>query len=335
MRVAILGAGFMGGTHARAWQAIPGVEVAAIYAKSAARAQPLAQSLATTWTDNLANIVNDPSITVVDVCLPSPLHREASEAALASGKHVLLEKPIALTLDDADAIVERAAAAGTRFMVAHVLRFWPEYVELQRQVASGDYGSPRSVLATRRQAFPAWSDLFTRSDQTGGAVVDMMIHDFDTVSWVLGTPVAVTARGRRNARSGGFDQVQSLVDYQAGGSAVIDGGMEMPESYPFGSRFEVLCDAGALEYHYRAGGRSFEAGGGVNHLTLYPATGESIPAIVEPVDPFQAEVEYFAECVRSGAPPVRVTARDAILALKVALAARASLEQGGATVAIG
>lgn len=334
MRVAVLGAGFMGGTHARAWQGIAGAEIAAIYARSEDRARPLAESLATIWTDNLATVVDDPSITVVDVCLPSPLHREASVAALDAGKHVLLEKPISLTLADAEAIAEHAAAAGTGFMVAHVLRFWPEYVELQRQVASGAFGSPRSVLATRRQAFPIWSDLFTRADQTGGAVVDMMIHDFDAVSWVLGTPVAVTARGRRNPRSGGFDQVQVLVDYQDGGSAVIDGGMEMPESYPFGSRLEVLCDTGALEYHYRAGGRSFEAGGGINQLTLYPATGEPVPATVEPGDPFLAEVEYFAECVRTGAPPDRATVEDAILALQVALAARASLEQGGATVAV-
>lgn len=335
MRVAVLGAGFMGGTHARAWQAVPGAEIAAIYAKSPDRAQPLAKSMGTTWTDDLATIVDDPSITVVDVCLPSPLHREASEAALDAGKHVLLEKPIALTLADAESIVEHAAEAGTRFMVAHVLRFWPEYVELERQLASGAFGAPRSVLATRRQAFPTWSDLFTRSDQTGGAVIDMMIHDFDAVSWILGAPVAVTARGRRNARSGGFDQVQALVDFQNGGSAVIDGGMEMPESYPFGSRFEVLGEAGALEYHYRAGGRSFDAGGGLNQLTLYPATGSPVAAVVEPVDPFRAEVEYFAECVRTGAAPDRVTARDAIVALKLALAARASLEQGGATVAVG
>jgi len=332
MRVAVLGAGFMGSTHVQAWKGEADVEIAAIYAKSGDRAQPLAESVGTIWTDDLESILSDPSITIVDICLPSPLHREASEAALQAGKHVLLEKPIALTLEDAEALTAATAASDQMFMVAHVLRFWPEYVELQRQVTAGTYGAPRSVLATRRQAFPAWSDLFTRSDLTGGAVVDMMIHDFDAVNWVLGTPISVTARGRRNQRSGGFDQVQVLIDYQGGASAVVDGGMEMPDSYPFGSRFEVLCDSGALEYHFRAGGRSFEEGGATNALTLFPAIGDPVVATVEQTDPFAAEVAYFAECVRSGIGPDRVTTQDAVLALRVALAARSSIEQEGMTV---
>ncbi len=73
-------------------------------------------------------------------------------------------------------------------MIAHVFRFWPEYVELQRQVASGEHGQRPSGFASRRQPFPAWSALFSRSDLTGGAVVDMMIHDYDALNWVFGVP---------------------------------------------------------------------------------------------------------------------------------------------------
>ena len=188
LRVAVLGAGFMGSTHARAYHALPGVEVAGIYAHSGQRAAPLAEELGTAWTDDLARLLADPSLDAVDVCLPTPEHRAAAEAALDAGKHVLLEKPIALTAEDADALVERAATTDRVFMVAHVLRFWPEYVELQRRVATGEFGRPRSGLATRRQPFPAWSALFSRSDLTGGAVVDMMIHDYDALNWVFGTP---------------------------------------------------------------------------------------------------------------------------------------------------
>jgi predicted dehydrogenase len=167
---------------------------------------------------------------------------------------------------------------------------------------------------------------------TGGAVIDMMIHDYDAANWALGTPVAVTARGRRNERSGGFDQVQVLIDYEGGASALVDGGMELPDSYPFGSRFEVLGEAGALEYQFEAGGRSFEEGEGINRLTIYPASGAPEVVAVDQVDPFAAEIAYFADCIRAGAAPTRVTARDALLALQVALAARASVERDGATV---
>lgn len=332
MRVAVLGAGMMGSVHARAWQATPGVEIAAIYARTGERAHPLAEAVGTTWTNNLAAVLDDASIMAVDVCLPSPLHRQATEAALEAGKHVLLEKPIALTEADARAIVQRAEEAGRIFMVAHVLRFWPEYVELQRQLASGTFGAPRSLLATRRQTFPAWSTLFANVEMTGGAVVDMLIHDFDAANWALGMPRAVTARGRRGERSGGFDHVQVLIDYGDGVSALVDGGMEMPASYPFSSRLEVRGALGALEYHFQAGGRGFEEGAGINRLTLYPATGEPVIATVEQVDPFVAEIAYFADCIRTGQRPTRVTADDAVLALRVALAARDSIELGGATM---
>ena len=332
LRVAVLGAGFMGGTHARAYHALPDAEVAGIYAPSAQRAAPLAAELGTRWTDDLEHLLADPSIEAVDICLPTPEHRAATEAALAAGKHVLLEKPLALSEADADALVERAAATDRVVMVAHVLRFWPEYVELQRRAASGELGRPRSALATRRQPFPAWSALFGRADLTGGAVVDMMIHDYDALNWIFGAPRAVTARGHRNPRSGGWDQVQVLIDYDDGASALVDGGMTMPESYPFGSRLEILCERGALEYHFRAGGRSVEMGAGVNDLTLYPEAGAPLRLTPAQEDAYVAEVAYFVGCVAAGRPADRATPADARLALRVALAARASLERGGETV---
>ena len=125
VRVGVLGAGFMGSTHARAYHAMPGVEVAEIYAHSGNRASTLAEELATTWTDDLAAVLADPVVDAVDICLPSPQHRPAAEAAVAAGKHVLLEKPIAMTMADADALVALAASTGKVLMDAHVLPCWP------------------------------------------------------------------------------------------------------------------------------------------------------------------------------------------------------------------
>ena len=331
LRVAVLGAGFMGGTHARAYHALPEVEVGGIYASSGRRAGPLAAELGTTWTDDIHRLLGDETIAAVDICLPTPEHRQATEAALAAGKHVLLEKPLALTGEDGDALVALAERSDRIVMVAHVLRFWPEYVELQRRAAAGEIGAPRSGLATRRQPFPAWSELFTRADLTGGAVVDMMIHDYDALNWVFGAPRAVTARGRRNPRSGGWDQVQVLIDYD-GASALVDGGMMMPESYPFSSSLQVLGERGALEYHFRAGGRSVEMGTGVNDLTHYGEEGAPIRVPVEQRDPYAAEVAYFVECVITGRPADRATPADSRAALRVALAARAALEHGETVV---
>jgi predicted dehydrogenase len=325
MKVAILGAGFMGGTHARAFQKVAGVDVAAIYAHSDKRAGPLAQELGTIYTDNVDAILRDESIEAIDNCLPTPEHRPLTEAALAAGKHVLLEKPIALTDADAAALVAAGEASDRVFLMAHVLRFWPEYIELQKRVANGSIGELRSGLAYRRQPFPAWSELFARSDLTGGAVIDMMIHDIDALNWVFGTPLSVTANGIRNPRSNGWDQVQILIDYGAT-SAVVDGGMMMPESYPFSSTLQVLGSNGFLEYDFRAGGRSVEEAGGTNELQLFPNEGNPEQIEVDQIDPYLAEIEYFVECIRSGQPATRATPAAARLALDTALAARESME---------
>src|SRR5215211_2098933 len=334
VRIAVLGAGFMGSTHAKAYAAMPEVEVTAIFAPSADRGEPLAREIGSRWTDDLQAVLADPGIEAVDICLPTPQHREVAEAALAAGKHVQLEKPIALSLEDAQALVRANETTDRVFMIAHVLRFWPEYVEIARRVGTGELGRPRSGFASRRQPFPAWSALFSRSDLTGGAVIDMMIHDYDALNWIFGAPQAVTARGILNPRSGGFDQVQVLVDYSGGASALVDGGMMMPESYPFSSRLEVLCEEGAMEYAFRAGGRSVEMGGGVNELTLYQNEGDSLLLSPAQVDPYAAECAYFVDVIRRGNTADRATPADALQALAVALAARESLQRGGELITI-
>ena len=335
VRVAVLGAGFMGGVHSKAYTTLPDAEIAMIYSPTPDRGQPLAEELGVHWTDDLGVILADASIEAVDICLPTPQHRPVTEAALASGKHVLLEKPIAMTLEDAAALVTLADDSDRIVMMAHVLRFWPEYVEIARQAHAGDLGRLRSGFASRRQPFPAWSKLFSRSDLTGGAVIDMMIHDFDALNWIFGQPVAVTARGEQNSRSGGgYDQVQVLIDYPNGASALVDGGMTMPESYPFSSRLEVLGEAAAVEYTFRAGGRSVEMGGGINELVLYPNAGD--PALLEltQADPYASECAAFLDAIRTGTSPDRATPHDGLIALATALAARQSLEQGGERVEV-
>src|SRR3712207_3985740 len=293
VRVAVLGAGFMGSTHARAYAVMPDADVAAVFAPSPDRGEPLAQEIGSRWTADLQALLADPGIEAVDICLPTPQHREVAEAALAAGKHVLLEKPIALSLEDARALVQANEATDRVFMIAHVLRFWSEYVEIARRVGSGELGKPRSGFASRRQPFPAWSALFGRADLTGGAVVDMMIHDYDALNWVFGAPRTATARGDLNPRSGGYDQAQVLIGYAGGASARVDGGMTMPESYPSPPRLEVLCERGALEYACRAGGRSVEMGAGVNELTVFPNDGDPVRLAPEQADPYAAECAYF------------------------------------------
>src|SRR5262245_63241695 len=116
MRVAIIGAGFMGSTHARAYARLPDVHVAAILSRGSARGQALAAELGAAHLTDLAPILDDPSIEIVDVCYPTHDHESVAVAALAAGKNVLIEKPLALSLAAAERIVAAWRASGRMLM---------------------------------------------------------------------------------------------------------------------------------------------------------------------------------------------------------------------------
>src|SRR5205085_108295 len=131
---------------------------------------------------------------VVDVCVPTPAHRAAVEAALAAGvEHVFVEKPIARTVADAEAMLAAAARAGATLYVGHVVRFTPAFVALREAVLRGDVGTPAVVRTARGGPYPAGTWFADRA-QSGGAVVDMLVHDFDWLRWTFGEVERVYCR---------------------------------------------------------------------------------------------------------------------------------------------
>jgi predicted dehydrogenase len=247
--------------------------------------------------------------------------------ALESGKHVLLEKPIALTVEDAEAIGRAAERSGRKVMVAMVLRFFADYVEIQRRLGTGGLGRPL-VLSAYRLSPPAdWNDWMRDPAQSGGTPVDLMIHDFDYANLVFGEPRRVTAR----AAGGGSlpDHVQALVDYDGGG-ALVEGSMVMPAGYPFSAGIRILCEGGVVEHGLRA--EPAEDGGNIgaiqSYLRVNPAGGTTEAIAVEGGDPWAAEIAYFVECVEQDRPVEQGTVEQATLALRTSLAAARSIESG-------
>lgn len=321
--IAILGGGFMGAAHAANYRRLGDrVRVKAVVARSVERAARVAETVGAEPSTDLEATVRDPEVDAVDVCLPTPLHRDAVERALAAGKHVFLEKPIALTLDDADAIVHAAEGSGRVLVVGLVLRFWPEYVELQRRVEAGELGRPLAVSTTRLSQPADWNDWMADRRQSGGTAVDLLIHDFDQLNWLLGRPRSVVAWEPLDGH------VVAVVEYEdATGTA--EGSMRMPGSYPFSSSIRVLAEGGVAEYAFSAA--PAEDGGNIGSATaprglrLYRAGVGQETVEVESVDPWGPELEYFVACVERGLEPARATAGQAREALRVALAANESI----------
>ncbi|HZZ63225.1 MAG TPA: Gfo/Idh/MocA family oxidoreductase [Roseiarcus sp.] len=324
MKVGVLGSGFMGGTHARAYAKIKGVEVAAVSSRRLEKAQRLAEEVGgRATTDDLA-IISDPSIDAISNTLPTHLHAEYTTAALKAGKHVLLEKPFALTAGDCDGMMAAQKESGKVLLVAHVLRFWGEYVSLVEFVQSGKLGRPLSAVATRRSQLPGWADWFLNPAWGGGAVLDLCVHDFDVMNWIFGAPKSVYARGRQ-LEPGLWNNVHATIDY-GDAEGFVEGSESMPEGYPFTMALNVACEGGIVEFNFRAGGVSVEMGGS-NSLVAYEP-GKSFVLEAKPGDAYDNQAAYFVDCVRNGRAPTVGTPEQARLAVLTAEVARQSLESG-------
>lgn len=324
MKIGILGSGFMGTTHARAYAKIPGVAIAAVSSRRLDKAETLAKEVGARATSDDRSIIEDPSIEAISNTLPTHLHADATIAALKAGKHVLLEKPFALTAAGCDGMIATAKETGRVLMIAHVLRFWGEYISLVELVHSGRLGKPVSAVAARLSQLPAWAGWFLEPAWSGGAVLDLCVHDFDALNWLLGTPQSVYARGKE-LKPGLWNEVHALVDY-GGVGGFVEGSEFMPQGYPFTAALKVVCEGGVAEYLFRAGGVSVEMGGG-SSLTVHEA-GKAYPLAPKPGDAYDNQAAYFVDCVRKGIGPALCTPEQARLAVATANAARRSLESG-------
>lgn len=251
------------------------------------------------------DLLADPEVQMVDICLPTDLHAEVAIAALRAGKHVLCEKPMALKVAECDQMVAAAAAADHFLMVAHCIRFWPEYVYLKELVVNNTYGAMHHGHFTRISAPPGWvpDNWYWQQRRSGGVMLDMHIHDADYILYLLGKPSQVTTHGLENAE--GLN-TYGIVDYHYADGPIItaESGWDYAPNFPFRMTFRCVFDGATIEWD------SARA-----PLTVFPKDGEPfVPALIEG-DAYQREIAYFLDCIERNEAPSIVTpeaARDTI-----------------------
>jgi UDP-N-acetylglucosamine 3-dehydrogenase len=180
MRVGLVGAGFMGGVHLNAYAGIPKVEVVGVADARVEAAVAGAKMVGAQPYASYEELVSAQDVEVVDVCLPTAFHRDLALRAAGEGRHVILEKPIARTIEDAQEILEAFSGDGPRLFVGHVVRFFPEYVGIKEKIEAGDLGTVGVVRTSRRSPFLlGWNDWYADWRVSGGVLLDLVIHDFD------------------------------------------------------------------------------------------------------------------------------------------------------------
>jgi len=329
-RVALVGAGTMGGEHGRQWASVPGAEVVGVLAESREEARGAAEaaSCPAFGRDEFDALLRQTRPDIVDVCVPTPLHREYVERAAAAGKAVFVEKPLARTLADCDAIVQAVERAGVPLMAGHVLRFFPEYAAAKRLVDAGGVGRPAAIRTARLAGMPhGGQSWYGDGAQSGGVVLDMIIHDFDWLRWTFGPVARVFAQGLygRPEHAGQRDYALVTVRMESGAVAHVTGSWAHPGG--FRTSLEIAGDAGLIEYDSALSAPLTLA----QHKTEGGGGGVAVPEspLAAGDNPYFLELSAFVEALQEGVPPP-VTVYDAREAARIALAALESIETGKA-----
>jgi predicted dehydrogenase len=318
MRVGLVGAGFMGGVHLNAYAGIPEVEVVGVADARVEAAVAGAKMVGARPYASYEELVAAQDVEVVDVCLPTAFHRDLALSAAGEGRHVILEKPIARTMEDAQKILGAFSGDGPRLFVGHVVRFFPEYVRIKEKIEAGDLGTVGVIRTSRRSPFLlGWNDWYADWRVSGGVLLDLVIHDFDFLRWALGEVERVYARGMLGREYNRLDYVLVTLRFENGTIAHVEGHWGYPG--PFNYSIEVAGSSALVTVDSREPAPL--------ELTGDTATPGEVPDLASGKSPYAKELEHFIHCIATGEEPI-VQSQDACEALRIGLAATESVLTG-------
>jgi predicted dehydrogenase len=234
----------MAATHATGWIAA-GDQITQVLGSGSSRAAALAEELAADVADSLDELLS--AVDVVDICSPTDTHLACIRAAAERNIPIVCEKPLGRTRDDAREAVAICEAADVPLLVAHVVRFFPEYSAARQRVLDGDLGDVAVMRLDRSTYFPMGDGSWFSDDvRSGGVVLDLMIHDVDYARWVAGDVVRVYAKHAQPPKSGGH--VLATLRHSSGTLTHIQGSWAFPEG-SFRTSLEIAGSDGLLTLH--------------------------------------------------------------------------------------
>jgi len=331
-KIAIIGGGFIGAQHAQACNNSERLDLVAICDVNEDSGKALADKYGCAFFSSAEAMLLECDIAIVDICVPTFLHKQNILLAAKYKKHIVCEKPVVLTLEDMDEILSATKTAGVMFMAAQVIRFWPEYVAIKDMYDSGDFGEVKMVYFNRLAQHPNWSQWHTDPNKSGGGLFDLHLHDVDAATYFFGAVERVYAVGWES-KSGCYNYVVSSLTFKSGINAVIEGAWDMTENYPFTMTMRLVGEARTAEYSMTAGFNLEDISSSRRSLHLFEngkAPKEAKIDISE--DAYQTQLDYFAKCVSSGTPPAIITPEQSREVIRIILAIEQSIKTGCAVI---
>lgn len=311
MNIGILGTGF-GAYHAEVYKKLEPIDRITIFGRNKEKLQQLKENLQIEITDEIESLMGNPTIDLIDVCLPSSLHKKYVIDALKNGKHVFCETPFSLTFEDAIEMKKAQEVYGKRVFVNQFIKFEPPYHYLFELMKKGELGSLKA-LQLKRKTPPLWGDLSLNNITT-----NLMIHDFDFVTWLLGSPDKIVSQGKNGQP--GTSHVQVLMNYP---DVIVDveGSSMMPIGHPFTVGFEATFENGVITYKEDGYPDSVET-------TFKMFTHQKVEDIeVKGQNCYEEAIKHVIECCRNDFP-TRLDLKGAIEALDISLKAKTQMLNG-------
>ncbi len=320
--VGIIGIGAIGRLHFDCWKKSPQARVVAIASRDArkragdwaggefnlgAQAEAQVDLSGIAAYAEAAELLADPQVQIVDICSATPLHAPLAIAALRAGKHVVCEKPMALTAAECAAVEAAARESGGQLMVAHCLRYWPHYVKAQELLVGGELGRPLYAQLHRSGGVPAWSagGWLMQPEESGG-VLDLHIHDIDVALWWFGEPAQMETTGY--SRDGLPLIMDSTWRYPGGLCVQLHGAWD-PNGGMFRHAFRLVLEKGTLVYDLATAPDSLQL--------FQNGTATEVP--LEKADAHQAELDDFAAAIAEGKAFARFTPAESRRAVEAGL----------------
>ncbi|MCB1062021.1 MAG: Gfo/Idh/MocA family oxidoreductase [Verrucomicrobiae bacterium] len=326
VKIGVIGLGWFGEKHCEVLSGIPQVELVAGCTRNESRLNEVGDRFGINaenrYTDYRA-MLTDPEIEAVSITTMWDQHAEPTIAALEAGKHVFLEKPMASTVEDCDAIVAAAKAATGSFMVGHICRFNPRYAAAREAIAEGRIG--RVISMYSRRNLPAWVGASVL-DKIGPIIGDC-VHDTDLMFWMSGsravTAYAQTVQFREHANP---DLGQVMYRLENGASCILESVWCLPDTTPFqiDERLEIVGTEGSVSIHDTHPNLMIvdKDGSRCPDTTYWPEMRGKVRGAL------RDELEYFADCVLKGEAPTVITPEESREAVRACLAAEESARTG-------
>lgn len=312
MKIALLGTGF-GQAHAAVYANREDLDEVVVFGRTPAKLQKISNQFGFTTSTDLDTLITDPSVDLVDICLPTHLHADIAVRAMKAGKHVLCELPLAVTMDDARRVITAQRASGRQLFVDMFARFNPVNEYLLNAITDGTYGPLRTWEIDTRTAL-LWPGYNLQLDSLA---MDALHTDLDIITTALGRPASTVAHGIQGEQRGSAAHV--LLEYPGQVLVRCSASAFMPTSYGMGGGSRLVFTGGVLETEFTAGAD----GQGRTHLVEYTDAGRRTIDLPERA-PYTAVIDHVLACL-AGKETSRITPESVLEGLELTLDVRRRL----------